>query len=234
MLGGLRIEEENLDVDDVTTASGTRSSDTHLYPTLHLSYAVNDDQQLLFSYSERIQRPDARSFNPFIDVTGPFSENQGNPFLKPQQTQDFETSWQAHAGGQFFIASIYYKLNTGGLTSVTTDTGGGVLLTTQENLTRSKDAGLELVASGKLPYGFSYNLSGNVYWNEIDGAALAFTETRSDTTLAGRGTINWQADPKDYLQLNLSLTGRTLMPQGFSERGPQVHLGFTSASLATS
>ena len=226
LLGGLRAEDENLDIDDATTATARRTSDTHLYPTLHLSYAVNDAQQLMFSYSERIQRPDAQSFNPFIDVTGPFSEHQGNPLLKPQQTQDFETSWQAHAGGGFYIATLYYKSNTGGVTTVTADTGGGVLLTTQENLTRSKNAGLELIGSGKLPYGFSYNLSGNVYWNEINGTALAFTETRSDTTFAGRGTINWQADPKDYLQLNLSFAGRTLMPQGYSTRGAQVNLGY--------
>jgi outer membrane receptor protein involved in Fe transport len=226
VLGGLRLEDEILDIDDTTAATAVRSSDVHLYPTLHLSYAVNDNQQFLFNYSERIQRPDARSFNPFVDVTGPFSANQGNPHLKPQQTQDFETSWQTRTGGQFYIATLYYKQNTGGLTSITTDTGGGFLLTTQENLTRSKDAGLELVASGRLPHGFSYNLSGNVYWNEIDGAALAFTETRSDTTRAGRGTINWQADPKDYLQVNLSVAGRTLMPQGYAERGPQMNFGY--------
>ena len=226
ILGGLRVEDENLDIDDATSATSVHSSDTRLYPTLHLSYALTDAQQLLFSYSERIQRPDSQAFDPFIRVTGPFSETQGNPLLKPQQTQDFETTWQAHAGGGFYIATLYYKSNTGGVTTVTTDTGGGVLLSTQENLTRSKNAGLELIGSGRLPYGLSYNLSGNVYWNQIDGAALAFTETRSDTTAAVRGTINWQADPKDYLQVNVSVAGRTLMPQGYSERGPQVNFGY--------
>ena len=227
VLGGLRLENEDLDVDDITTASQARSSDTHLYPTLHLSYAINDSQSLMASYSERIQRPDNRQFDPFVRVNGPFSESAGNPHLKPEQTQDFEGSWQSsRGGGQFYIATVYYKLNTGGVTSVTSDVGDGVLLTTQENLTRSKDAGLELVASGKLPHGLSYNVSGNLYWNEIDGSALGFTETRSDTTVAGRASINWQIDPKDFLQVNASASGRTLTPQGFTERKPTVNLGY--------
>ncbi len=225
VLGGLRVENENLDINDATTVTEVKRNDTHLYPTLHLSYALDENQSLSASYSERIQRPDGRSFDPFVRVTGPFSESAGNPFLKPQQTQDFETSWQTHAGGGFYVATLYYKLNTGGVTQVTTDTGG-VLLTTQENLTRSKNAGLELVASGKLPYGFSYNLSGNVYWNQIDGVAAGFSETRSSTVLAGRATINWQATPKDYFQFHISEAGKQLTPQGFTEIGPQADLGY--------
>jgi outer membrane receptor protein involved in Fe transport len=226
VLGGLRVENEDLNIDSQTSHIDVKSSDLHPYPTLHLSYAVNDSQTLMASYSERIQRPDDRSFDPFVRVNGPFSESAGNPHLKPEQVQSYEGSWQYRGGGQFYIASIYYKQHTGGVTTITTDVGNSVLLTTNENLTRSKDAGLELVASGKLPHGFSYNVSGNVYWNEIDGSALGFTQTRSDTTEAGRASINWQADTNDFLQVNVSARGRTLTPQGFTETKPTVNLGY--------
>ncbi|HWE45175.1 MAG TPA: outer membrane beta-barrel family protein [Caulobacteraceae bacterium] len=226
VLGGLRVENETLNIDSETSHIDVKSNDLHLYPTLHLSYTLDDAQTLMASYSERIQRPDDRSFDPFVRINGPFSESAGNPHLKPEQVQDYEGSWQYHGGGQFYIATLYYKQHTGGVTTITTDVGDSVLLTTDENLTRSKDAGLELVASGKLPHGLAYNISGNVYWNEIDGSALGFTETRSDTTVAGRASINWQADPNDFLQINLSARGRTLTPQGFTETKPTVNLGY--------
>ena len=226
VMGGLRVEGENLNIDDVTTNTVARADDVHLYPTLHLDYAVDDNQHLQASYSERIQRPNDTAFDPFVRVYGPFSENAGNPDLKPQQTQDFETSWQNRVGGAFVLATAYYKLNTGGVTQVTSDVGNGVLLPTQENLTRSKDAGLELVVNGKLPHGFGYSFSSNAYWNEIDGSALGDTVTRSQTTVTGRASINWQADPKDFLQVSANSGSRTLTPQGFNQTQPTVNLGW--------
>ena len=229
VLAGLRLEDENLDIDDVTSKIVVKADDVHLYPTLDLAYAINDTQELRASYGERIQRPDSGELDPFLRVYGPFAEAQGNPFLKPEQTQDFEGSWHYRGGGQFYIATVYYKINTGGVTEITSDVGNGVYLTTPENLTKSQDAGLELVASSKLSHGVSYNVSGNIYWNEIDGSALGFTQTRSrGTTVAGRGTINWQADPSDLMQATIAIRGRSLTPQGYSEnRRLAVNLGYS-------
>ncbi|HEY3812016.1 MAG TPA: TonB-dependent receptor [Caulobacteraceae bacterium] len=227
VMGGLRLEGENLYIDDVTTSTVVRADDVHLYPTIHLDYAIDDDQHLQASYSERIQRPDPSQFDPFLRVLGPFNQDTGNPHLKPQQTQDFETSWQDRIGGAFVLATAYYKSSTGGVTEVTTDVGAGVLLSTAENLTRSKNAGVELVLNGKLPHGFSYSLSSNAYWNQIDGVVLNDTVTRAQTTITARASINWQADPKDFLQITAYSPSRILMPQSiFESRGPIVNLGW--------
>ena len=226
VLSGLRVEGENLDIDDLSTKIDVRANDVHLYPTVHLLYALTDSQGLFANYSERIDRPDPNSLNPFLVIYSPLAESQGNPHLKPEQTQDFETGWQYSAGGASYIATAYYKLNTGGFASINTDIGNGVFLTTNQNLTRSRDAGFELVASGRLPHGFSYNLSGVYHWNEIDGSPLDFTVTRSGSTISGNGSINWQADTADYLQLNFSVPGRTFTPQGYQERQPTINLGY--------
>ncbi|HEY3812017.1 MAG TPA: TonB-dependent receptor [Caulobacteraceae bacterium] len=226
ILGGLRVEGENLDINDATTSTEVRDNDVHLYPTLHLQYALDDRQTLSASYSERIERPQAAELDPFLRVLGTFYEYQGNPHLQPEQTKSYEAGWQYQAAGTSYLATLYYKSSTGGVTNVSTDLGNGVLLSTEENLTRSENAGLELVAAGNLPHGFSYNVSGNVYWNKIDGSVLGQTETRSDTTLSGRASINWQADPKDFLQVNVTANGRTLTPQGYTDTEPTVNFGY--------
>ncbi|HWE45176.1 MAG TPA: outer membrane beta-barrel family protein [Caulobacteraceae bacterium] len=223
---GLRVEGEDLDIDDLSTSTDVRERDVHLYPTLHLLYALTDSGSLFANYSERIDRPDPNSLNPFLAIYGPLSESQGNPHLKPEQTQDFETGWQYSKGGTSLIATAYYKLNTGGFASINTDIGGGVSLTTEQNLTRSRDAGFELAASGRLPHGFSYNLSGVYHWNEIDGSPLDFTLTRRGSTVSGKATINWQADPADYLQFNLSAAGRNFTPQAYTAPRPVINLGY--------
>ena len=40
------------------------------------------------------------------------------------------------------------------------------------------------------------------------------------------GGVDWQATPKDLFQLQGSLNGRQLSPQGYSENGPMVNLGY--------
>ena len=204
-----------------------RANDVHLYPTVHLLYALSDSQGLFANYSERIERPDPNSLNPFLVISSPLSESQGNPHLKPEQTQDFETGWQYSAGGASYIATAYYKLNTGGFATISTDIGNALFLATEQNLTRSRDAGFELVASGRLPHGFSYNLSGNYRWNEIDGSPLDFTVTKSGSTLGGNGSINWHADPRRLFPVQLLSPGPHLHPPGsFQERRPTINLGY--------
>lgn len=112
------------------------------------------------------------------------------------------------------------------MTSVTRDIGGGVLLTTRENLGESRNGGLELVANGRLTPKVTYNVSGNAFWNEIDARALGFTGTRSGTTLSGRANLNWQATPKDFLQINAFTSGKRLTPQGSRSAIQMVNLGY--------
>jgi outer membrane receptor protein involved in Fe transport len=53
------------------------------------------------------------------------------------------------------------------VTDVSYDLGNGTFLNTRENLAKSRNGGLELVANGKLTPKLTYNVSGNAYWNEI-------------------------------------------------------------------
>jgi hypothetical protein len=109
---------------------------------------------------------------------------------------------------------------------VVEDFGGGVLLTTRENLGKSRNGGLELVTNGKLTPKLSYNVSANAYWNEIDAGNLGFAGKRSGTTLSGRANLNWQATPKDFFQLNAFTSGRRLTPQGHREPISLVNVGY--------
>lgn len=106
------------------------------------------------------------------------------------------------------------------MTDVVTDLGGGFLLTRKENLARSQNAGLELVANGKLTKSLSYNVSSNLYWNRIEASDLdvaGVAPERSAFTIGGRGSLTWQVTPKDLLQVSGQVAPKRLLPQGFSE-----------------
>jgi outer membrane receptor protein involved in Fe transport len=231
VLGGLRLEDVRLDLDQVTSRQTNSQAYTRLYPTLHVADRISDVQQLVLSYSERIQRPGPQDLNPFRFV-GTTSARQGNPDLKPQITHSFEAGWQYRAAGTFYLATLYYRLNDAGVTDVVSDLGNGVLLTTKANLSQSRNAGLELVANGHLTKALSYNVSTNVYWNEIDatriplGLGLGFGTKRSALAVGGRGSLNWQATAKDLFQINVQMNARRLLPQGYQDPMTLVFLGY--------
>lgn len=227
VLGGLRLEDTRLDLDlTVGGPQRTRNDYTRLYPSLHLTYALTDGQQLTASYSMRIQRPNADDLNPFLIELDPFNYRRGNPLLEPQETDSFELGYQYRKSGQTYLATLYYRESSKGISDVVRDAGGGVFVTTRENLDESRSGGLELVANGRLTPKITYNVSGNAYWNEIDASHLGFSGKRDGYTLTGRGNINWQVTAKDFVQFNGFLSGRRLTAQGHVDGFSMLNIGY--------
>jgi outer membrane receptor protein involved in Fe transport len=226
VLAGLRVEDTRIDLNDLTSRIKASSGDTHLYPSLHLAYKLSDTQQFTASFSERIQRPQPGDYNPFRVFVDPFNFRAGNPDLKPQQTYSYEAAYQYRSGATIYLATAYFRDNQRGVTDIVQDLGGGVLLTTKENLASSRSGGLELVASGKITSKLTVNASTNLGWTEIDASDLGFAARQSAFTPSARAVANWQVTAKDLLQLQGVLTGKRLTPQGYHEPTSLVNLGY--------
>jgi outer membrane receptor protein involved in Fe transport len=225
MVAGLRLEDVRIKTYEVVIGRRDRSDYVQAYPSLHLGYQLSDERRVTLSYSRRVQRPNPFQLNPFGFYQDPYSLFRGNPRLKPQITDAIEAGYQYRNGQSLYSATAYYRNNRHAVTQVVADLGGGSLVTTLENLGSMRTGGIEFTTNGRLNKQLSFNLSGNTYWMEIDPGRLGYA-ARSVTTVSGQGSLDWQATPKDFLQLNLSLTGKRLAPQG--EWGPSavLNLGY--------
>ena len=224
--GGLRAEQVNIDTHQLTSNQKNSNDDFKVYPSLFLSYTLNENNTLNANYSRRIQRPQAQDLNPYPVYQDPYNYRAGNPDLKPQQTDAFELGWQYRKGQTSYLATLYHRRNTQSVTDVVTDLGGGVLLTTKQNLGKNNSTGLELAANGRLTPTLTYSVSSNLFRNEIAAANLGFAGTREDTMVSGRANLNWQVTPKDFLQVNAISSGRRLTPQGYREPFRMLNLGY--------
>ena len=61
-----------------------------LFPSIFLQQKVNDNYQIGYKYSRRINRPNYQTLNPFIFYIDPYTYVKGNPDLKPQYVNSFE------------------------------------------------------------------------------------------------------------------------------------------------
>lgn len=223
---GLRFEAVQIDINQVTSAIEDENSYLGLYPTLHLAYELTENQQLTASYSRRIQRPSPQDLNPYVIYVDPFNLRSGNPDLDPQITDSFEAAWQLRQGGKFYVLTAYWRESRDGVTDVVRDLGGGVFLTTRENLAESRNGGVEAILNGKLTPTLSYSVNANAFWNEIDGSGFAGGEKRDGWTVQGYGQLSWQATPKDFIQVSGHMMGDRLIPQGEIKGGGILNLGY--------
>lgn len=223
---GLRLEQANLELNQVTT--GLRSSQDYFraYPTLNASYQLSDIQTLRASYGRRIQRPGPGDLNPFLAYQDNQNLRSGNPDLLPQETDAWELSWQYRMQQTFYQATLYYRDTRDAFTPVTTELGGGTFLTRPENLGANTSTGLELVANGALHPTLRYNASINIFRQQIDAAGLVGAVDSEGESVSGRLTLNWTPTQDDFLQVSGIWGGEQLLAQGSREQSTLVNLGY--------
>jgi outer membrane receptor protein involved in Fe transport len=225
VLAGLRLEDERLDLTQTTLGLERQRDNLRANPSLHLAYKLTGAQQLTASYGRRVQRPNPDDLNPFAIQLDPTDLRAGNINLKPQQTDSFELGYELRKSPSVYIANLYYRQNKDAFTDDVRDLGDGIFLTQRVNAERTRNAGLELIATGRLMATLTYNVSGNLYWSEFGPTTFGGPETRSATTVFGRATINWQVAKNDFVQVGAFENGKRLTAQGFVKPSGAVNVG---------
>lgn len=81
-------------------------------PSIFFSKNLNDNETIKLSYSKRIERPDYRDLNPFVNTTDPKNISTGNPYLNPEIGHRFELSYNRNfANSGSFMISAFYRIN---------------------------------------------------------------------------------------------------------------------------
>lgn len=223
---GLRLEQVDTQLNQITDGVRFDRSYFRLYPTLHLNYELSAALALRASYSRRVQRPSAQDLNPYTIYLDSLNLRRGNPSLLPEVTDSVELGLQHRRAGTFYSATAFYRRSTGGVTDIISDLGNGVFLTTRANLATATRVGVELIANGRLSPKLSYNASATLMRHEIDPRIGGVSDPRSITTGTIRANLSWQPTPNDFFQLNATFAGRQLLPQGYRESGAILNLGY--------
>lgn len=218
LLAGLRPELTYGKSHLVNTGATIANDYARVYPTLHLAYHPTDRHEFQLNYSHRVRRPEIDDLNPFAEYADPFTLRTGNPRLRPEDTHSVEGGYSYRQGETSFTSTLYDRRTYHGFTTVTSDLGGGVLLTTHDNLATSNAAGLELTANADLGSAVSLNFSSNTFYNTIDASNLGFSSSKSDVSWLAKVGVTLHLPRSTQVQFNLNHSSARLTPQG--ERRP--------------
>ncbi|MGH1560475.1 TonB-dependent receptor domain-containing protein [Caulobacter segnis] len=163
--GGLRAEQVQIDLNDVTHGLKADNSYFKVYPTLHTGYRLSDSHEPERQLQPPRPAAGAQDLHPYRVYIDPYNYRQGNPNLKPQIADSSRAGLLSPEGPRppTWPRPISATSATALGLDVVSDLGDGVFLTTRENLGKGRTAGeLELVANGPRPTKtLTRNLSGD-------------------------------------------------------------------------
>lgn len=129
-------------------------------PSIYFSKKLSDNSLLKLSYSKRIERPDYRDLNPYINTSDPKNLSTGNSNLQPEVGKRYELSYSTDLKNNGSImVSLFYRQNLHDIQpfivyyptfQVGDTTYTDVAVSTRENIGQENNIGLTLFGSMKL------------------------------------------------------------------------------------
>ncbi|MFL5739086.1 MAG: TonB-dependent receptor domain-containing protein [Flavisolibacter sp.] len=140
-------------------------------PSIFFTKKLGENQRLKLSFSKRIERPDYRDLNPFINTSDPKNITAGNPYLLPEIGNRYELGYSIDFDklGSFMVSS-FYRTSNQDIQSylvyypsllIGDSTYTNVSVSTRENIGLERDFGLSLFAD--LHFSSKLNLRANVF-----------------------------------------------------------------------
>ena len=90
---GLRAEETKSDANSITNNNIIKRDYLDLFPSVFINQNISEKHDLTLSYGKRIDRPNYQDLNPFVSYLDQYTYQQGNPYLNPQYTNNFEAAY---------------------------------------------------------------------------------------------------------------------------------------------
>lgn len=133
ILAGLRFEHtqlkgevdaENIEANgDEALNINFNKSYSGFFPTLNLTYEINDRENITLGYNRRINRPRGRWINPFPSRSSEANIFQGNTNLDPAFASAFDLGYLKRWGKLTLTTSVYYQYETDAFERIQEDTG---------------------------------------------------------------------------------------------------------------
>jgi outer membrane receptor protein involved in Fe transport len=184
------------------------------FPSLHISYELPARQQVMASYTRRIERPRGWELWPFLSHRDAYNVQVGNPHLRPELTDAIEAGWQMPLGASRVSAEAYYRITHDRIDHVRSVYAPGVILFTTDNVGTDYSLGTEFLFDLQLLKWWNIDLSGDLY-----DYRLVTTAGTSDRSFSWNGRLSneFRLPTQTRLQFDLHFESPEISVQGRDE-----------------
>jgi len=185
--GGLRAEQTNSKGQSITINQSTNKKYLDLFPTFFAQKAINESNSVGLSYTRRIDRPNYKKLNPFIFRVDEYAFQEGNPYLKPQYTDNIEVN---HAWKNTIFTSLGYsytkdvQMQVAEIIEISKPTNGNAQPTTATKIVERNLKGLSSITLN-----VSANLSPVKWFRTNNNVTAMYNEYSRDNGQSGNSKL---------------------------------------------
>ncbi|MBW6535368.1 MAG: TonB-dependent receptor [Mariniphaga sp.] len=216
-MAGLRGELTIREIKNTNSAS-TELNRFDLFPTIHTSYKLNENNELMASYSRRINRPSGRNLDPNPNYYNRYTIRIGNPALEPEYTNSYELGALRRFGeGRSYISlDAFHRVTSNKIEGYQT-LEDEIFYLRSDNFSKDYSTGLEFTGNVNFTEWWLVNASVSMYKYRITGDLLGENIDRESTNWNGRMNTTLKFSENSRMQINGFFRGPSVSPQGESK-----------------
>jgi outer membrane receptor protein involved in Fe transport len=214
---GLRGEYTNREISNKSDDEKYTINRWDIFPTVHFSYQLPEENQLMTSYSRRIDRPRGYYLEPFITWTDMYNVRQGDPDIKPEYIDAIEIGYLKKWQETQLSLEAYYRITHNKIESIESVYDEGVILTTYANVGSDYSLGIDAMYNVPLMKWWDVNLMGNVYSYRVEGELDGESFDNESFNWSSRLNSTFKIKKQLQLQVDGSYNSPTVSSQGETE-----------------
>ncbi len=216
---GLRGELTDREIKNTNSAFASKLNRFDLFPTLHLSYKLKETNEIMASYSRRIDRPRGWDLDPSPNYFNRYTIRYGNPDLKPEYTDSYELGMMKRFGRSFITLDAFRRVTNNKIDRYEVLGEDGVYYMYTDNFDKDFSTGLEFTGNVNFTKWLMVNASVSMFNYKITGELNGESIDRESTNWTGRMNTSFKFSENSRMQI-----------QGFY-RGPSVSATGESKSM---
>lgn len=194
------------------------------FPTVHLSYTLPAENQLMASYARRVERTRGWYLEPFVTWQDAYNVRTGNADILPEFIDSYELGYLKQFEKAYFSMEAYYRTTHNKVEMIATiwddateNPDGKILMRKPYNIGRDHSVGLEGTFNLKQWSWWDATLMGSLYNYEIEGEANGKDFSNSTFNWSGRLNNTFYLKKTLQLQFNGNFNSPTATAQGRNE-----------------
>jgi len=211
---GLRAENTRIETQLTGSGQGSDQNYINLFPSLFLSYTLNEQNSFQASYSRRISRPRSWYLLPYTEITDNRNRRTGNPDLEPEFGDSYEAGYLRYWESGSLLTSLYYRHRTQVIERVSIIENDGITTRTPINLATEDAWGVELSADQDITENLQLSGSLNLYQSESEGEFQDVVYASKSDNFTSRLRVRWTFLEKWNFQSYLYYRGPSETTQG--------------------
>lgn len=192
---GLRAEHTHSNGNSITDNKEVDRNYLSLFPTVFLNQKINKDHNIRYSYSRRVDRPNYQQLNPFVFYMDPLALDQGNPYLKPQFTDNYEINYSYKQAS----LSISYSDTRDMITQISQqDDVTRIISVIRQNLGRAQNYSVGIAIPVKIAKWWNIQNNGSVFYSKFEDGNLEGAAYQASKVAFNIYTSNSITLPKNF------------------------------------